>query len=293
MPLKHNLRRMFLKLTDLRVLRARQFSDHTVMLPKVPRVEISQSEPWMFNLLKLLVDHFGGGLLDVGVNLGQTLSAYKLIDPGGAYLGLEPNPDCVAYAHQLIEANGFEKVTIVPSALAAEAGLLKLDFYQPLGHDSSASIIPEFRADQEVYQTMVIASVTGAQLQGAFDLGAFNIVKVDVEGAESLVLSELTPVLESARPFVVAEILPPYTQDNTKRISAQTSVEALLQASGYAIYRLVRDEKTLFGFEKCEGFGVHSDLLKSDYVFVPREKVEVFEAHTKKAALVIKPNSPA
>lgn len=288
---KHFLRRFFLKLTDLRVLRVRRFNDHIVLLPKVPRVEISQSEPWMFDLLKILVEHFGGGLLDVGVNLGQTLSAYKLIDPGGTYLGLEPNPDCVAYAHQLVEANRFEKVTIVPSALAAEAGVLKLDFYQPVGYDSSASIIPEFRAHQQVYKTMVIASVTGAQLQETFDLGAFNIVKVDVEGAESLVLSELIPILNSTRPFVIAEILPPYTIDNTQRVNAQASIEALLQASGYAIYRLARDEKMLFGIERCEEFGVHSDLLKCDYVFVPQEKVEGFEEQSKKAALNIKPNS--
>ena len=54
-----------------------------------------QDEPWMFPLLGALLRQFPGVFVDVGVNVGQTLTKVKAIEPGRSYVGFEPNPVCV------------------------------------------------------------------------------------------------------------------------------------------------------------------------------------------------------
>lgn len=152
--IKKYLGKAALRILDTSWLRSRAFGEGNIYLPLSSRLEISESEPWMRHTLNALLSYFDGGLLDVGVNLGQTLVEYKLLRPRGDYLGIEPNPECVAYAKQLARANGFERVTIIPAALADRAGIINLDFYMESEFDSSASIVPNFREDRAVRKSI-------------------------------------------------------------------------------------------------------------------------------------------
>ena len=215
---------------------------------------------------------FDGGLLDVGVNLGQTLIQWERCG-GGMYLGIEPNPECVAYAKSLARENGFENITIVPAALSDRAGMIKLDFYTDSEFDSSASIVPHFRDDRPVCKSEYIASITGTELLSEFGMKDVSIVKIDVEGAELMVLRQLEPLFATTRPVIIMETLPAYSASNCARIEAQSCIEDLLAFHDYDLFRLEHDAVHLFGVRKLEAFGIYSDIAMSDHLLVPREYV--------------------
>src|SRR6202012_2839597 len=58
-------------------------------------------------------------IIDIGVNLGQTLLGIKTISNRRIkYIGFEPNPMCVYYAEKLIDYNNFKNCQIIPAALS-------------------------------------------------------------------------------------------------------------------------------------------------------------------------------
>lgn len=278
---KFILRRAALLLVNTPCLRRIKFGNERILLPATNPSRLTESEPWMVETLRILTSEFDGGLLDIGVNLGQTLAAFKTLVPQRHYIGVEPNPDCVSYARKLARENEFSDVTIIPAALSAHSGLIKLDFYHDTEVDSSASIIPEFRPSQRVMRSEFIASLTGVELMKQVNLADISIVKIDVEGAEYQVLKELSSMLEKVRPIVTVEILPAYSEENETRLRSQRAIEKLITDIGYKIFRINHDETRLYGFEALDEFGIYAEIDKSDHILVPKECVAKFSSAVK------------
>jgi hypothetical protein len=53
------------------------------------------SEPWMIDLLKIILPIEKERFIDVGVNIGQTLLKLRSISDNIDYIGFEPNPVCI------------------------------------------------------------------------------------------------------------------------------------------------------------------------------------------------------
>jgi FkbM family methyltransferase len=279
-------RNLVIKIANMRALRKINFSSNlAIYSPLFGKVQFSQTEPWMLETLRFLVQRHGGGLLDIGVNIGQTMAAYKIIDPEGLYIGIEPNPDCASFANQIAEVNGFTNVTIVPAALSDVSGLIKLDFYQDNDTDSSASIIQQFRHDRPIIRSKFIASITGADFLRNFDCSSISIIKIDVEGAEAIVISQLDALLKLNRPVVTVEILPAYSSDNVARIKNQKQIEAVLEQHNYDLVRIQHDRSSLLGFKHLHKIGVQSEINKSDYILVPTERLDDLREVVKQAGL--------
>jgi predicted component of type VI protein secretion system len=76
-------------------------------------LNLSLKEEWFRQLLIALKLPPGSAFIDVGVNVGQTLLAFRSCYDN-PYWGFEPNPGCISYLNSLIEMNHFEKTHIVP-----------------------------------------------------------------------------------------------------------------------------------------------------------------------------------
>ena len=81
-------------------------------------------------------------LLDVGVNVGQSLIAFKSCYKNN-YYGFEPNPNCLYYLRHLVDRNNFKNVEIIPVGLSSENKLVK--FFSKSDSDSAATIIENLR----------------------------------------------------------------------------------------------------------------------------------------------------
>ncbi|MEP7097225.1 MAG: FkbM family methyltransferase [Dokdonella sp.] len=233
----------------------------------------SASEPWMSDLLRRLFRMGAArGLIDVGVNVGQTLLKLKSIDPDLHYFGFEPNPSCVSLVQELIRLNGFRHCELAPVALSDRPGLLQ--FIAGSESDSGGSMMTDLRPDKATMRKQFIATLCFDDLQ--LDLGPAGIVKIDVEGAELFVLRGMERFLHSTRPYVICEVLHAHSPAQLNALAERNvQVAELCKKAGYEIFRVKKAHGRVDGVEPVMAFpDLVWDSTSSalcDYLFVPAE----------------------
>ena len=104
----------------------------------------------------------------------------------------------------------------------------------------------------------------------------FDVIKIDVEGAELYVLETIFPIKTNAKPKIVCEILPAYNSDNKVRVDRQNNIFKLLADNNYKIFSIER--VTPVKLVELTEFGIHGDLNKCEYLFVHESEVtEILE----------------
>jgi FkbM family methyltransferase len=165
-----------------------------------------------------LVEHVrpGGVFWDVGAHAGfMAVLAARLAGADGRVVCFEPVPENVAELRRNVEANGFGgRVEILQLALADAEGA---------GHMSIERGITARLSDVG----LDIRLARGDSV----DAPAPTVVKIDVEGAESRVLSGMERILEQERPVVIVEL----------HGGTGPKVREQLEGHGYAVDSLADD----------------------------------------------------
>ncbi|MGB8214197.1 MAG: FkbM family methyltransferase [Anaerolineales bacterium] len=244
-------------------------------IPWIRGITCNSSEPWMNDLLSLLLKIQSGVFLDAGVNVGQTLIKVKALDPSREYLGFEPNPACVFYVLDLIQENNFKNCTLLPVGLYTEDCILPLDLFSDDITDSMGSLIDNFRPERKVYSRIFVPVFRYDSLAKLVSRSCVGIVKIDVEGSELEVIKSLLKVIERDRPIILVEVLPAYPDDNfQRRMNRQGELEHIFTDVNFAILRVEKTNiNTFSGLRQIEKFGIHTDSTMCDYVIVPNEKL--------------------
>jgi FkbM family methyltransferase len=233
---------------------------------------LTDSEPWMNSLLETLravIEQPDSLIVDVGVNIGQSLLKLRTVFPDVPYVGFEPNATCVTYAAQLIRVNDFRDATIFPFGVSNVAAVLQLQTYSDNLTDSSASIVADFRPAHKVFQRV---NVPVFPLSAITLRGTVRLIKVDVEGGELEAAQGMRDLLERDRPLVLMEILPVYDTANVRRLERQREIENLFRQLKYRCYRIGKTASNgLDRLEPLSSIGIHSDVERSDYLWSPIE----------------------
>jgi FkbM family methyltransferase len=226
------------------------------------------SEPWLFPILAHLLTVKEGVMIDVGVNLGQTLIKLLALDGTRRYVGFEPNPHCVHYANAVAVANAARQVTILPCGLSDRFGVVRL--YSRGTTDSAASVIEGFRDAGAYSESSLVCVAPGDDVLSTIEPGPVAIIKVDVEGGELEVLAGLDRTIVEHRPFILCEVLPVYDEASSngamRRARADTLLKRLFDLK-YDVYQMSHDS-TLAPLTTIR---THAALELSDYLFAPRE----------------------
>ncbi len=230
---------------------------------------INIQENWMQDVLAQLFEVYPGAMVDVGVNLGQTLLTMRSIDRDRDYIGFEPNVGCAAYVGDLIRLNELERSQVFPVAVFNRNAVLQLDFINEGGFDSAASVIQGLRPDNPVVDTRSVLGLRVDHFDGLFD-AKVGVVKIDVEGAESAALMSLKPVIERDRPVIILEILPAYSDKNQLRIANNQAIGAFCGGINYRIAR-INGKGGALRFDQLESIEIHGNLDDCDYVLHPSE----------------------
>lgn len=237
-------------------------------------------EAWMFDALQRLFRIQGRfGMIDIGVNIGQTLLKAKSVNLACPYIGFEPNPFCILYANELIELNGFEHCTMLPVALSGRAGMVEFLAHGPA--DAAASIVPGLRSDAKIRRKQYAPMLTFDQAAADLSLAGLPVVKIDVEGAESEVVCGMRNYLQRCRPLVICEVLHAHSSAHISMMEASNdSLLSSLEAAGYGVYRLIKDagqSKVVsvlpIDVFPSEVFRYPESFQQCDYLFVPEERV--------------------
>jgi FkbM family methyltransferase len=147
----------------------------------------------------------GATFVDIGANIGWfSLLGASLVGAAGKVVAIEPNPRNVALLRQSARDNGFDNIEVLAVALSERPGAVALET-----DGSNGRIIPVDGPPREpVAAEFVVASYPLDDLLASAGTGPVHVIKMDVEGAEPLVLRGATATMTSSRPVLISEFFP-------------------------------------------------------------------------------------
>lgn len=187
-----------------------------------PEYVLGASEP---NVQKVLQSLVGADdiLYDVGANVGFfTLLGAKLVNGTGRVYAFEPIEANVRALRRNVELNRLVNVEVETLAVSDVVTTLRMS----PGHDQATGHLAEEGDDLiTVQSTAIDAFVSSGHRPPSF-------VKIDVEGAEDLVLMGAQDTLRNVRPLVLCEIH--YDADDTRR----EKISAIFDDASYGVLML-------------------------------------------------------
>jgi FkbM family methyltransferase len=187
----------------------------------------------------------GDVCIDIGANIGYfTLLGARLVGPRGRVLSFEPNPFCFEQLEANIALNAFTHIEPFRCALGERPATLP--FYPAGGNNSGAgSLLARSTAEAEAISVEVIA--LDDVLRDRRD-ERVAVVKVDVEGAEVLVLRGMTGLLSRAdAPAVICEV-----SEWSLEQMGQSAEElfSIMRCHGYISRQISPKSRSIFSKEK-------------------------------------------
>ncbi len=184
-----------------------------------------------------------GVFYDVGAHIGYfSMKAALRVGPAGRVVSFEPNPETVALLRDNAHANHFDNVVVEPIACTEREQMLTL--YAAGEANTGASSLSADNATIQRGQTPRPYSVRGRPIDDVTNelkLTRVDAIKIDVEGAEGLVLRGALETLKRFHPKVVMEVVA------RQLASFQTTPEdlsALMRGAGYNYSRPLNPEQT-------------------------------------------------
>jgi FkbM family methyltransferase len=174
----------------------------------------------------------GGTVLDIGANIGFfTLKFAKWVGPAGKVIAVEPDEENFHSLRCALRRSGLEARVVAIQAVAAEKpGRLRLErnVLNPSDHKIAVG-----SAGIEVPAVSIDALIEG----GAFP--AVSLIKIDVQGAELMVLAGAKRTLAAHWPALYVEI---DDRALSHYGSSRESVLAFVENLGYRMHMLAGDE---------------------------------------------------
>ncbi|KDN53987.1 FkbM family methyltransferase [Flavobacterium seoulense] len=135
-------------------------------------------------------------IIDCGANIGMSILFFKFIYPNCSIIAFEPNPKAFYLLKKNVEQNNLQNVELYNLALSDEKG--QIDFF--VGNNEAillASTIAE-RGGHDVFKI-------GSDKLSNYLNTKVDLVKMDIEGSENKVLSDLvlTDKIENAKNYII------------------------------------------------------------------------------------------
>jgi FkbM family methyltransferase len=177
------------------------------------------------------VRHFlkaGQTFIDVGVNKGDfSLVAARMVGANGRVLAFEPEPTNCHWIEKSIGLNGYTNVQLFPIALSDRSGTA--DLY--LGQKSGWHSLLAGHADRDC-GTITVATRTLDEMVGEQRHDSrVDLIKIDVEGAELLVLRGAVDTLRNNPAVTLLIDIHPILGVNPR------SVCDFLREEGFSVFR--------------------------------------------------------
>jgi len=175
------------------------------------RIQDGSWEDYTFTILDRFSDK-SKVYLDIGAWIGPTVlyasQKYKKV------YGFEPDPVALKHLKINLSANNFENVTIIDKGLSNKSGTIKFGGNGELGNSESTMLVndTEFLEDggekqygNETYRSSDIVEVPMTTINDFIkeynvDMTDIALVKMDIEGGESVVVPAMKNVLETYKP---------------------------------------------------------------------------------------------
>ncbi|MDB5705959.1 MAG: fkbM [Sphingomonas bacterium] len=171
-------------------------------------------------------------LIDIGANIGIVSVLLGKQFPGRTVHAFEPAPTTFTALKANVALNGLANVRCHQLAVSAEPGSIEFEAHPT--RRATARIATAGGSDTQIVEATTLDAFVAAQ-----GITAIGLLKVDVEGFESLVLRGAARVLERKMAAVIfMEVCPPLSE--SAGFDAAEPAR-LIEAAGYRWFRLGED----------------------------------------------------
>lgn len=185
-------------------------------------------EPATTRLMSLLLQE-GNTMIDVGANIGFfALLAFSKVGPSGKVVAFEPVPSTCAALRANLAQNPCADVVVHEIALSNFNGTVTI-YEGPDRNRGNSTMRPI--AESSARRSVQAASFDSLAIGDA----PVHLIKIDVEGAEQLVIEGMATCLRRNRPHLIVEVTDGFLRHFGH--SAVSLYEAL-KALGYEIYEI-------------------------------------------------------
>ena len=190
----------------------RQVDPHVTMLldpyDLVPRV-ILQTGSWEPDSWRAVADHLhtGDTFVDIGAHIGYySLKAAPVVGPGGRVIAVEPNPETVRRLRDNIRASVAASVVSVQPVACSDVEAT-LDLFAASRNNTGETSLSHTNASQAGLSVASyrVRSRPLDDIVKESGVARVDAVKIDVEGAEYLVLKGAHETLKRYHPVIIVE----------------------------------------------------------------------------------------
>lgn len=197
-------------------------------------------------------------VIEIGANVGvftlfftQLLAAQR---PAAQIYAFEPSFDAFFRLQQNIRLNAVMNVQLFNCAIGDHVGFTQ--FYEPVGHLTNGSLYADFASTfADHVKTREVLLLDGQVVATLMRDCRSPLIKIDVEGAESLVLQSMRDFIEMRTPEIVLEVL---------EVAVDELNALIFLRERYDLYNI-----TLEGLVAQPAFTATRDR---DYLLVPKRK---------------------
>jgi len=180
-------------------------------------------EPHVTNAL-IDVLKIGDVFLDLGANIGYfSLLAASIVQETGKVISFEPNVQNLQLLYSSILENQFKNIEVYPLAASDSSKILKLTSF---GSNGYLEVAPSGNSNCQLVQAVVVDELLQHESQ-------INVVKMDIEGYETLALKGMDKLIRKHRPTIFTEFSPWHIKYRCQ-VNPQDYLKQLTQY-GYAL----------------------------------------------------------
>lgn len=180
-------------------------------------------EPHVTNaLVDVLKD--GDVFLDLGANIGYySMLAAGIVRESGKVISFEPNQQNLQLLFSSIVENQFKNIEVYPLAASDAPMILKLTSFGSNGYLEAA---PAGNSNFQFVQSVVVDEILQHESR-------INVIKMDIEGYETLALRGMEKLIRKHRPIIFTEFSPWHIKHRCQ-VEPQDYLRQLTQ-HGYAL----------------------------------------------------------
>jgi FkbM family methyltransferase len=236
---------------------------------------------WKSEVIRQFLAASPGAFIDVGTNIGDTFLDF--LDAAGyerQYIGFEPNPASALTLSSIIQSNQLSNASLVPVGLSEKSGIFELLTRPGNQSDREASLLESVRPTWE-YERQWVPCFKFSDIADELKLAAISLIKIDVEGAELLVLKGMKDRLASARAPVLCEVLHRDPDADPSGYSKHIAgLKIILDDIGYLIFKIDKGRKLSYlpYPEFPDVVFTQQSVEQCDYIFVPSERASILKS---------------
>lgn len=195
---------------------------------------------------------------DVGANDGT--HSYLFASQGFKCASFEPQPSCIGYIQKVIEANNFDNIEVVQTALGNQDGG-SIDFYT--SESSWYSSINKESVERFEEAIQIKVPITKIESYWHKSKSDPDLIKIDVEGFEWEVIEGGAELFQGVKPVILIEI--DMSTGNFEKIFN------FFEPLGYKMYRMIKDKPSDFIAEAADVAKMNSLAKKGnvDFIILP------------------------